>query len=307
MSRNARRVAAASVLILLLAASAFGAEGTILRRAYKAGEKYLAVAGSEQDITRIAPDGTTAKIRQTQRTEMLLEVLSVAPGGAAETRVTYKRMAMSVDSPTVKFDYDSADPVKSAVDNPFLTITKVLVGKTVTATVSDRGDVTAVAGVEPITAEVLAKIPEGPNREAAKQELGKSLNTDSLKQALAIFGIPIPAEPKDVAQTWNWDQSVSLGHFADMAIHTVCKVEAATEKSVEVSMNATMEITRVSPGFTVTIDPASRNVGKTTFDRANAAITSGSSQSSLSMTVVSQGQKVTSKTVGTSTVSVTKQ
>ena len=304
--RFLRAVLVSAFALALLAAPAVAADAVLLRRAYKPGDKYLAVMNSIQDITQTAADGSVSKIKQSQRTEMLLEVLAVGPDGAAQTKVTYQRMALVIESPKIKIDYDSGDPAKKDVDSQLLTISKCIVGKSITATITDRGEATAIGGIEPIKAEVLDRIPAGKNRDDAKVGLERSLGVESFKQQLVAFGIPMPAEAQSAGQTWNWDQNLSLG-FADMAVHTACKVEAVAEKTVDVSVSATLAVTKSSPGFTVALDPAGRNTGKMTIDRANAAISSGSSQASTTMTVVVQNNTITSHTVGTTEFAVTRQ
>ncbi len=295
---------AATALVLVLAASAaFAADSVLLRRVYKPGERYVASMTSAQDITQTAADGSAAKIRQEQRQEMTLEVLSVNAEGAAEAKVTFTRFVVLLDSPALKLDYDSADPAKKNLQHPFLAVSKILAGKSVTATVTNRGDAMAVRGIEPIIAGVLATIPEGPNRDAAQQGLRQALSEERFKQQLSIFGIPLPAEAKAAGESWDWDQTVRLD-FADMAVHSVCTLDKVTNDSVEVSVTSTTKIAKTAAGVTVALDPANINTGRATIERANAALSTGTSTSTMSMTASVQGQTISSRTTGTGTLAV---
>ncbi len=126
---------------------------------------------------------------------------------------------------------------------------------------------------------------------------------ERFKQQLSIFGVPLPAEAKAVGDSWDWDQTVRLD-FADMAVHSVCTVEKVSNDSVELAVSSTTKVAKTAPGVTVALDPANKNTGRAVIDRANAAVSSGSSTSSISMTASVQGQTLSSRTSGSGTLTV---
>jgi hypothetical protein len=289
---------------LALSGSGFAAEKVLLRCSYKVGDKYLAVMESERNITQEVA-GQTNRVKQTMRMDMGMEVLAVDPQGTAEVKYTHRRIALKMDSPRATLDYDSGDPAKANVDHPMLIGFKVLVGKSIILTLTNRGEVKGVKGVKEIMDGIIAQIPEGPEREAARRQLAGTMDEERFSQQMTGFSVLLPAEPMDVGDSWKGEQKTDLG-FMSVLLKTDYQVEKITPDAVEVAVNSRIETvpgTAPDPNMNVTMKEG-RLSGTTRINRANAALAVGTLTQNVKMDVTTNGRTEKREITGTANITV---
>jgi len=290
--------------VVLLSAPGFAAEKVLLRCNYKPGDKYLVVMDSERNIVQEVA-GQTNRVKQTMRMDMGMDVLAVDPEGTAEVKFTHRRIALKMESPRGTVDYDSADPQKANVDHAMLIGFKVLVGKSITITLTNRGEVKGVKGVKEIMEGIIAQIPEGPERENARRQLAATMDDERFSQQMTGFSVLLPVDPVGVGETWKREQKTDLG-FMNVLLKTDYKVGKITPDAVEVAVDSKIETVAGSapdPAMTVTMKEGSL-AGTTKINRANAALYSGTLTQNVKMDVTMRGRTEKREITGTASVTV---
>jgi hypothetical protein len=289
---------------LLVSAGGFAQEKVLLRCAYKAGDRYLAVMDSDRQITQELGDQTN-KVKQTMRMDMGMEVLSVDAAGTAEVKFTHRRIALKMETPRGTLDYDSGNPEKANVDHPMLIGFKVLVGKAITITMTNRGEVKAVKGVKEIMEGIVAQIPEGPERENARKQLAAMMDEERFSQQMTGFSVLLPVEPVGIGESWKREQKTDLG-FMNVLLKTDYKVEKIAPDAVEVAVNSKIDTVpgaTPDPNMSIAMKAGSLT-GTTKINRANAALYTGTLTQNVKMDVTTNGRTEKRSITGTATVTV---
>ena len=225
--------------LVLVITSTLGAQDKVLLRHHlKVGEEYSGVTTADQRVTQ-EQGGRTTRIDQSFRFEVALEVLSVAPDGTAEIKISYKRITLKLDSPMAKLDYDSADPARNP-QSPVLIGFKALVGQSLTLTMDDRGKITAVKGIDKIAERLLERIPEGAEGDEARKQIRQLLSEERFSQQMSEFSIVYPEGPVGKGDKWEAEQKLDL-RFAKMAVTNVYEVEDITDDSVKLKLVSTIK------------------------------------------------------------------
>lgn len=292
------------LVVLLLAASTVCAEKVLLRCKYKAGDKYLATMVSDQDISQELPERTN-KMSQVMRMEMGMDVLSVDGEGTAEVKVTYRRIALKQDSQFYRLDYDSADPEKSKATHPALVGFKGLVGKSLTLTMSSRGEIKGVKGLNELMEAVLQEIPEGQGREQARAQLAQTMNDERFSQQMSAFSLLFPEEPVGVGDTWRREQKMNMG-FLSFTVRTNYTVQDVAHADVRLGVESTIE-----PGgepdekmpMTIALEEGKQS-GTTKVNRANAILVESNIAQTMKMNIGIQGQTIKQQVTGKATITV---
>ncbi|HUV38984.1 MAG TPA: DUF6263 family protein, partial [Planctomycetota bacterium] len=189
-------------------------------------------------------------------------------------------------------DYDSADPIKKDVDHPALTGFKALVGRTVTVKMSPRGEVTEVKGLKEIAEAVLAEVPAGPAREAARRQLEVMFDEKNYSERMGGLNLVYPEEPVGVGDSWDKEQKISMG-FINMIVKTTYTVKAVGN-TVDIDLNSTIEpgeAPDAGMGLTTTIEQGTQK-GLMKVQRDNAGLMSGEITQDLKMTISIQGRSI---------------
>jgi len=308
MSRN-RMVGASLVVltVLFVSAQAFSADKVVLRHVYKAGEKYLAVISQDTDINQQPPGGgNPVAIKQTMRMDMSMNVLSVADDGTADVKVTYDHVALKQDSPYGKTDYDSADPGKKDANDPVLVGFKALLGQSLTMTITRRGEVKKVQGINKIIDAVLEQVPAGEQREAARRQVGQMMNEEHFSEQMSGLGVTFPEEAIGVGDAWDREQKMDLG-FVNLVVKTNYKIDRMVGDAVEMTVVGTVSSGGEPAAGTplkVSIEPGSRQQGKVTLSRANPTLADTQVTQHIIMTVTVGPQSIKQTVDGTVSVTV---
>ena len=234
-----------------------------------------------------------------------MEVLSVDPQGTADVRFTHRRIALKMESPRGTLDYDSGDPAKANVDHPMLIGFKVLVGKSITITLTNRGEVKGVKGVKEIMEGIIAQIPEGAERDSARKQLAGMMDEERFSQQMTGFSVLLPVEAVGPGETWKREQKTDLG-FMNVLLKTDYKVEKITPDAVEVAVDSKIETVpgaAPDPAMTIAMKEG-RLSGTTKINRANAALYSGTLSQDVKMDVTMGGRVEKRSIAGTATITV---
>lgn len=304
MSRKCFALSAVMLIIALVAVPSFAADKVLLRYAYKAGEKYVTSMTQHSDISQqVGPN--SVEMKQDIVMDMRIDVLSVDPQGVAELKYTYDHVALKQDSAGGKLDYDSTDPARKDVTSPAIMGYKALVGQSITAFVSPNGEVKGAKGFDKIADAVLAQVPEGEQREAARAQIGKMFSEERFNQQMAGLSVQLPEAPVAVGSSWHRDQNTEMG-FVNFTIKSDYKVSKITHDSVEVALTGTVVPGAAPAGdipMSVTIGDKSTQHGTIHMNPANPAITDSTVSQALNLVMTVQGQSINQTVASTVNVS----
>ena len=307
MSRHAVvRMLPVVLALLFLAGPAFSEDKVLLRQTYKTGDKYQASVFQTMKITMAPDDGEPMIVRQGTMMEMGMEVLSTAEDGSAEVKFTYNRVAFKQKVGDREMDYDSADPGKRDVRDAASVGFRALAGKSLTMTFTPRGEVKNLRGLSEIIDAMIEEVPEGQQREAARNMLKQMLNEDTFAQQTSALGPKFPENAVGVGDAWKDEQRMNLG-FIGVAVKSDYKVESMTADTVDLSVKSAIEIkgdgTAEMP-MKITMEDGSRQEGTIKVNRVNPAVSSSEISQNLVMTVSAQGRTMRQTIKGNVTTSV---
>lgn len=111
----------------------------------------------------------------------------------ATAAITYDRIAIKLDSPGMKNEFDSDWPAARDGESAFGPAVRGAVGKTVTASVSATGEIGEIEGLDAVA-------PAGPQGDAVRQ----LLNPTGIRELLeTILGIRHDAAPCEAGVSWT--------------------------------------------------------------------------------------------------------
>ena len=309
MSRNrpvlASFVSLAALVLLWVSGPAFGADTLALRHAYKAGEKYVASVAQKMTITQTPPGRDPVVVKRDMGMEMRMDVLSTTPDGTADVKVTYERLTLRMEAPNETVVYDSADPATKDLKHPALAGFGSLLGQSLTMTITPRGEVKAVRGMDGIIEATLRDIPEGEQREAARAQIKRVMNEEHFSRQMSGLSMAFPEEAVGVGDGWDREQKVDLG-FINLVSKTHYKVETIAADTVELSVEGTVSSDAPDPAaaMKVVVEEGSRQQGKIKLNRANPVLSTIEISQKMKMTISAGGRSAEQTVDGTATVTV---
>ena len=169
-------------------------------------------------------------------------------GDTAVIDMTIKRIKSRMNNPMGgEKTYDSLDEKSKDVKDPMLAPNKVLVGKTITITMNDKGEVLSVKGYAEIGKELLKMIEEEGGGQMPMAMIKKSFESmftnDFMKKNMNQTITNLPG--KDVSEGDSWNEVVAfsipmMGDITSKIVNTLVSVEGDTAK-VAVKGKMTME------------------------------------------------------------------
>jgi hypothetical protein len=137
---------------------------------------------------------------QSMGTGLKMDVLDVDRQGNMRIRNTFNWARSKQTNPMGSFDYDSAkQPTPPAGAEAFA----ALLGQSYVVTISPRGEVLDVNGVEEMQAAVRQKLPPGAQADPALSALAQYLNKKGIKEMTeSTLGV-YPDKPVDPGQSWS--------------------------------------------------------------------------------------------------------
>lgn len=166
------------------------------------------------------------KTTMVNTTVMADTVREVGDDGSVVIASKTESMAMKMDNPFMKFEYDSAKPDAAAMKQyPMFRGAFAMVGETITVSLSAERKVTKIEG--------LKEIRQRLEKEASAEELemmGDALDEDEMKRTMeAVYG----AWPKDaiaVGGTWDMSMTVPAGDGASMKTEMTYKLDGVESR-----------------------------------------------------------------------------
>lgn len=174
-------------------------------------------------------------------------------------------MAMKMDNPMMKFAYDSAKPDAEAFKQfPMLRASFVMVGETITATLSADRKVTKLEG--------LKEIRERAEKDFTAEELemlGDALDENNMKQTLEATYAAWPKEPVAVGGTWDNSMKIPANEAGTMKMDMNYKLAGVEKRDgmqvALIDVSGTIEFSANEDGMNMKVT-TQKVEGKLVFD-----------------------------------------
>jgi len=148
---------------------------------------------------------------QTNGTGYRFDVLSVGPDGKARVKVTFERVLIKDQGPAGSVDYDSADP---PAEVPFaVRIPAALVGKHFTMTISPKGLISDVQGVEEMVSQVVEDLEDVPEPDHSRMvtDVQQQFTNETMLAMMQPLLDVYPEKPVAVGESWERKDSPAPG------------------------------------------------------------------------------------------------
>ncbi len=235
-------VRSAVIGLVLVVLCDYASAATQLQWKLPKGKTYYQRTMSDQQITQ-SMMGQQMKIEQGTGTGLKLQVLDVDAQGNMRIQYTYlwTRFKQANPMAQISVDYDSAR--KPAAVPAGAEGFAALVGQSYTVTMTPRGRVLDVNGVEQLKQAVLKKMPPGAQADPTAGALMVYIEKDPLKQMTEVRMAVYPDEPVSPGASWGKEVTMTVGFpMTIQAKRTLQKVEAG------VATIGTVATIRTDPG-----------------------------------------------------------
>jgi hypothetical protein len=138
-----------------------------------------------------------------------MEVTDVTAEGTGTIKATFDRVRYKMAYRAEAFDFDSDSDQKKPAGDFASRVLSSLVGKSMTMTLSRRGDCLKVEGIDEVLAGAVREFPE--NMKALGEVLRKSLSDDRMKGLMKMSMGCLPANAVGKGESWDGTSSVSMG------------------------------------------------------------------------------------------------
>jgi hypothetical protein len=203
-----RATGPAAVGIMLVVLCGSGLAATQLQLKLAKGKTYYQKTIVDQQITQTLM-GQQQKIEQGTGTGLKLQVLDVDAQGNMRIQYTYLWTRFKQANAMARLDYDSAR--KSAAVPAGAEGFAALIGQSYTVTLTPKGKVLDVNGVEQLKQAVLEKLPAGADAGPMAVAMASYMDKDSLKQMTEAGTDIYPDKPVSPGDSWNKDMTVAIG------------------------------------------------------------------------------------------------
>ncbi len=311
MSRRLIAFALAGAAVALFGASclwAADANKVLLRTAYKTGNRYSARMVQHNDITQRPEGAPVVEATQDTSMDLAMEVMSVAADGTAELRISYERVTLKAASQGNAIDYDSADPAKKDVQAPAVNGLRALLGKSLTVSISPRGEIKGVKGYDKIVEAILDQIPAGAEREATRKQIESTMDEKHFTQMMQGTGMLLPEQSVGVGDTWVREQKIETG-IINIDSRMDYKVEKVNPDSIELSVQGKLSSLPSDPAaeLKVTVEPDSVQAGTVRVSRLDPAVSTSEITQTLNITMSAGLRVVRQAVVGKVTMTIARQ
>lgn len=202
---------ATTLLLLISSGWARAQEKFDLRMHWTKGDTHQMSVTLDQTIAQtLGP--VHQETSQSMGVTYTFKVEDVDAQGNATISVRYDAVRFHAKTPSGVVDYDPAKPATGPLP-VMVTALASLVDQSYSVTVSPRGTVTQVVGVQKMLDNVLSHltISDGVLRFAAEKTIRQQLNEANLKQSLRDVFTPFPDHPVAVGESWSRSTLVAMG------------------------------------------------------------------------------------------------
>lgn len=203
-----------AVTILWLAGVAVAVQAqdtvSITYKPMKPGEVVRTRMGTDMVGTMSGMGPGSQNMTQKNDQWMKMECLGADPAGVTTVRMTFERMAMTMNIGPMTVAFDSADKDRSATQmafNPAARMFEAMVGKSVTMRFDPQGKCLGVTGLREMMDDVFKQVPGG---EQMAKLMESMLSDDAIMERFGYIGW-LPKKPVAVGDTWTTQQDMSAG------------------------------------------------------------------------------------------------
>ena len=188
------------IALLALAAPGFAQQVDLVLK-LEPGKVYKNTMTMEQQITQSA-GGIEQKMDQTMAMGMSQKVLKKHDNGNYDLATTYDWVTLR--QPMMNIDYDSRKAPQGGQAHPLVGAFAGMVGKGFEMTMTPRGKVTELRGIEQMLNEMVEGFPEAPGFDKAmikdmmKQQFGEEAIKSAVENSTAL-----PDKAVNVGDTWQ--------------------------------------------------------------------------------------------------------
>lgn len=198
------------MVLLATAAFSFSANEVDLKFNLKKGDVTTYRATIDQ-ITSQTMGGMDQTVQMNQIFEYTMDVKDIDSNGNFSTQITYTRVAINMLAGGRDMAFDSDIDDQSASANPQFMGFAALVGKSISATFSPKGQIIEVSGVDAMIDAMITELA-GDNetiKTQVKQSLTQSFNDEQMKQMFGGSFIEYPSKSVKVGTKWTENQTIS--------------------------------------------------------------------------------------------------
>ena len=166
--------------------------------------------------TILAVDVPKTPISQETLLGLSFEVVDVDADGTGTLKGTFDLVRFKMTFRMDEVDFDSSRDRKQADETIAFRVLRSFVGKSITMTMSRKGEIQKVEGVDELLAGALKEFPAGAEKMTGA--LKKSLSDDRAKGLMQTSLSCFPADPVGPGESWEGSASLSMGMLgkADM-------------------------------------------------------------------------------------------
>jgi len=191
------------------------------------------------------------QMENSARMEFLQTVKEMLPDGSIVLDTTFGRMHTKVSMGGMSMEFDTESDEEAA--HPVAAFQKFLQGKHVVVTMSPRGLVRSVEGLEAILDDLSEALPDQPGNpqamEAIKQGFGAEATTALMQQAV----VPYPEDAVAIGDTWHQNLKLPNPALGDLNIKRSYTVEGAERMQerdcLKLGVSSTIEFEGGGPEF----------------------------------------------------------
>lgn len=276
------------ILLLVCTASAFsqtGNLGSTIRLRLPAGASFTQVMETYSEVVQDI-GGMKNTINTANQMEMLWQVKDVDDRGNMRVDITYQRIQSSMDDPISgeTILYDSNNPTTT---NPMAMGYEVLIGKTVSMTISPTGELSNLEGWKAIQDEMVKGLGDVP--EITKEQLKAQLSEESLFDGFKTLSGPYSSGPVSVGDSWTTDDQMSFMNI-EMNASTTFRLTEATETEYILDLSGKISSKPGGSqiqmmGMDMTIETNGPQSGKLGLDRKTGFITRGTIENTMNQKI----------------------
>ena len=185
-------------------------ESVDLRLNLQTGSSYSCVMETEQEIMQTVND-QERKLGQDMLQSWRYDVIGKDDKGDFELRQTYTRIRIRQNYGFQTSEYDSDSPPEYI--EPFMRGYGALIGSQLQITITPKGKVTKIEGVDSLFENIIAELdlPDSPRKDEIIDNLRGQFGETAIRQSLEqIFGF-FPQSTVEKNQNWTSEKDISTG------------------------------------------------------------------------------------------------
>jgi pentatricopeptide repeat protein len=155
--------------------------------------------------------GREMEMSQKMTFDFTFEVQAVDDGGDATVEVTYHSIAVEMEGPMGKVEYDSTNPTET--ETPMVKGFAALAGQSYTMVISTMGEVKKVEGMKEIMDRMIESLdlPEEQRKEAIRGQFENMFGDQAAVEMMGQMFVMFPDRPVGVGDAWSKTITMTKG------------------------------------------------------------------------------------------------